>query len=462
MDIEQFCIKVNSDKTRDVKGAGQVYTPHHIATHLISVIEPTYDDVVVEPSVGSGSIAFSLFYYLIQNFGVDGFTEWFNNKFYAFDIDAENIQIFEKYFTIFCDEFNITGFKFDRIILEDTLSNQDLIPDGAKFLANPPYIRFQNLEDSYRRFLQENFETCESGNVDIYYAFVEMICKKGGRSAVICPNSFIKNKSGAKLSKLVSDHAFYFNDFKDEKVFDGVGTYTAIIGLNFDTQGTLWSDSGPIDGFITNNDPQNDLTVLGGIATNADSVFLISEDNITRIDSEFVYLTGTKTVSGIIFDLSDKKLEVRACAKFYKLTKFDQKIICVCPYDGEWEILPEQEIPETISYLEMFKNILEKRDRGIKKYDAWYAFARRQGFHKIDGEVAIVPGMVGGECRPFIKTLDREHFDKICFSSGFVVMGEKINKLISSEFIEHLRKVGKPFSGGWVNISKANIRSFNV
>ena len=69
MDIEQFCIKVNSDKTRDVKGAGQVYTPHHIATHLISVIEPTYDDVVVEPSVGSGSIAFSLFYYLIQNFG---------------------------------------------------------------------------------------------------------------------------------------------------------------------------------------------------------------------------------------------------------------------------------------------------------------------------------------------------------------------------------------------------------
>jgi hypothetical protein len=41
-------------------------------------------------------------------------------------------------------------------------------------------------------------------------------------------------------------------------------------------------------------------------------------------------------------------------------------------------------------------------------------------------------------------------------------MGEEINKLVSSEFIEHLRKVGKPFSGGWVNISKANIRSFNV
>jgi hypothetical protein len=252
------------------------------------------------------------------------------------------------------------------------------------------------------------------------------------------------------------------NDFEDEQVFEGVGTYTAIIGLNYDIGGVILSDSGPIECLAPDNTPKNDYTVLGGIATNADGVFIIDGENIDRIDDEFVYLKGSKTISGTTIELGGHKLEKHGCAKMFKLTKMEKNYICVCPYNDEWEIVGEEEIPFTIEYLSMFSDVLNLRDGGNKKYDAWYAYARRQGFHHISGEVVVVPGMVGGSCIPFKTILDSGSFSKICFTSGHVVMGGDLDPLISESFLNHVQSVGKPFAGGWVNVSKSNIRSFNV
>ena len=37
---------------------------------------------------------------------------------------------------------------------------------------NPPYIKFQNLSIEYRNFIKQKWNILNTGNIDIYYAFI--------------------------------------------------------------------------------------------------------------------------------------------------------------------------------------------------------------------------------------------------------------------------------------------------
>ena len=132
------------------------------------------------------------------------------------------------------------------------------------------------------------------------------------------------------------------------------------------------------------------------------------------------------------------------------------------PKNGFKNSRGSQEMIEEGEYLKKFKHILDSRDKGLKKYEAWYAYGRRQGFVNISGTVVAIPGMVGGECLPYKINLDGMEFKKTCFVSGFIVTGRNSDELLSERFMAHLKVVGKPFSGGWVGVSKKDIEVFNV
>lgn len=460
--LEMFLDAISNRKSRDVKGKGQVFTPIEIGRHLVSLIDASYDDFIVEPSIGVGNLAFVLFDYLISKFGRDGFVEWFNTKFIGYDIDADAISQFVNNMGEFTKAYGIEGVEFSGIKCADPL--EVTLPNGFKAIANPPYVRFQNLDVGYRDFLKTKFKTCRSGNVDLYYAFVEWLGVNCDISAIICPNSFIRNNSGRALKEFVCQRLEYFHDFGSKQVFTGVGTYTCVFRMGGSNE-TVWTDDGPLE--ISEVFPSvvnNGRKFLTGIATNADVVFRIPRCNILKEDTEFVYLYGTKVVDGQIIDLTNHKIEKRCVAAFKKLTQRQNDDLIVCPYDKQYKVL-QDDIPCCIAYLSMFRQKLKTRDGGAKSYEAWYAYARRQGFHSIGrGDYIAVPTMIGGDCYPHVINFSDslEQYGRVLFVSGILMERNDENEcFLSREFIDRGCKLhGKPMQHGWFSISKTILSKF--
>lgn len=101
-------------------------------------------------------------------------------------------------------------------------------------IGNPPYIRFQDLNKEYRDFLQNNFISCQNGNFDIFYAFIEKcisLLKLNGEMILIVPNSWLTNKSAANLRELLKDYEIEITDFNTDKNFKDADTYTVFLYL---------------------------------------------------------------------------------------------------------------------------------------------------------------------------------------------------------------------------------------
>lgn len=72
--------------------------------------------------------------------------------------------------------------------------------------VNSPYIRIQNIPDKNKKSLHENWYSMRTGNVDIYYAFIELglnLLNKNGKLGFITLNSHFNIASGKNLRKLL-------------------------------------------------------------------------------------------------------------------------------------------------------------------------------------------------------------------------------------------------------------------
>ncbi|MFD4675728.1 Eco57I restriction-modification methylase domain-containing protein [Lentzea sp. NPDC058450] len=85
------------------------------------------------------------------------------------------------------------------------LMQHEVEPDIDFVLANPPYVRFENIDETVRAQYRSRWTTM-SGKADIYVGFYERALrslKPGGRLAFICADRWMRNQYGANLRKLV-------------------------------------------------------------------------------------------------------------------------------------------------------------------------------------------------------------------------------------------------------------------
>ena len=120
------------------------------------------------------------------------------------------------------------------------------------------------------------------------------------------------------------------------------------------------------------------------------------------------------------------------------------------------KIIPEnvlmKEAPEMFKFLKHTKNELLLRDKGkTEKYEAWYAYGRKQGLFKNEKEFhLLLPLMTTLPLKPkLIKKVDN-----FLFVSGYLISCEteeeirKIQKIIESEdFSSYIKKSGKEWPG---------------
>jgi len=113
----------------------------------------------------------------------------------------------------------------------------DQLKDEAEFdivVANPPYVRIQNLRD-----VKEQYEAryaSAAGNFDIYVPFIERGLDwlgENGSLAYICPNRLFTHEYAEGIrEQLVEEPLTHLLDFKDTEVFDAATPYPCVFTID--------------------------------------------------------------------------------------------------------------------------------------------------------------------------------------------------------------------------------------
>lgn len=476
--------KLSSLTSKQRKEKGVFYTPREVSDFIVKKLDIKPDESVVDPACGHGAFLFSLLEQMREYHQLHGkaLLDWFTNQVKGVDINAQAVwelrELLSAWFHV-REGLEVGSNRFSNIDIRDALIGSSLEADVM--LGNPPYIRAKHLEENYLKTLRENYLSCSKGNVDIYYAFLEMAAKQASRFSFIVPNTYQTNLSAHRLRGELKNKATLILDFGQKQVFPGVGTYTSILfgaqdasdktfeyGQDFDE--SSWQalprkrlDDSPWR--LREPERSRECRLLGdlcnvyfGVGTLKDKVYIHKTDQVEN---------SGKSYQRVSFNGKPYLIEWEATRPFLKLTKVkdkkqvqDSDFRILYPYDKNGQIIPEETLSTRFPGLYRFfidtRKVLSTRDKGkTEHYEAWYAYGRRQGLYNLGGNrhFLTVPRTVASGYQPVSfqgKEVDGPIF---LFASGFIVepigLGvQQIHDILSSEdFFSYLSARGQAWKG---------------
>lgn len=486
------------------KELGITYTPQFIVDYinneLLSRVDFKEGFQVIDPSCGAGTFLIDLIY-KIKAITNESYKQIIENRVYGIDYDEQSIILLNELLKGLVEEEGKTlektnivyGNSLDRSFFKSYINDKkfDIV------CGNPPYIKIQNIPKSERRFLDQ--WSFIQGNTDTYIPFYQLafeLLKPEGVGGYISSNTFLKTKSGKKLCQHLLDEKMMFElvNFKDNKIFKNLNTYTCIC---------LFSKS-PNESYTykepTNNKnnsfkemncckktypvPLEEATILNkhlktiksiesakytlsnitdirvGLATLADDVYFFD-----RFLNQGDYIWFGEDIL-----LGKEKIETEILKPCIKVNSMIMGYI-IFPYkkiNGKYIPMQEKDIakyPHAYSYLQKHKKRLLKRDRGKIKPDQWFLYGRSQGINSLWGEKLLTPTL---SLNPkFIECQEKEWL----YLSGYgVFLKEKspydlstLQRILSSEIMAfYIDKKSKKMQSGWSVYSKEFLKNFSI
>ena len=497
-------------QSKDKKLSGIYYTPKYIADFIVSeVIGDNPDVKIFDPSCGAGIFSYISVLQLKDKFPDKTIVEIIENNIYACDIEpiSTNRTKIMLILTALLHGENPEEIKFN-IITKDSLRREinwekefpDVFEDNGGFdavVGNPPYIRIQNVPDEDKKYLHDNWYSARNGNVDIYYAFIELgleLLNKNGRLGYITPNSHFNTVSGKNLRKLLKRKQHikkiinfdYIRVFKDVNVYSCISIFTKQMNPHiqfYKVKEELNSiDLGDDDYKIVHYSTLDDDRIW---------VFLSDEeiDRKERIENAGTRLidfcdinVGIATLSDRIYLLDDYRIEVdgevfdiepEICKPIIKASTLHNEeeiktntLKIIWPYDSEARLIPEdfmiRKYPNAYNYLKLMKKDLNRRDRGRSNPYGWYAFGMTQSLKTSFGRKLLTSTM---NLKPnFIYCDDEES----TFVNGYQVKTKRMDlrilqKILNSSVMEeYIEMTSKSYQGGWKSYAKSYIMNFGV
>jgi len=480
--IQQF--EEQNHQSQDSYKKGVVYTNKDIAHEMIELLAPQLHETIFEPSCGAGVFLIALLDYMKKqhNPSTAKILDYVENKLFFSDIDGEALEHSICIVSLWLKE------NYGLLNVKLKYKNEDSLTCKIEFdliFGNPPYIRLQNLENKYRSFLRDHYQYCRNGNIDIYYAFIELAKRYSTRSVLIIPNSYLTNSSAKLLRADIASDVVSIKDHKDSKQFNNASTYTSILQLNKGACGDILYASDHVYSSISRNKLQKDgwyldssphqnknrsktLSVIAdvycGINTNADKAFMLSK---TTLHNGYY----TKLHNGIEYLIEEGiTVSIKKISRLLGKHKQDD-IVIIFPYKNINNVLHEDELknkyPYAYKYLsDIREDILDKRDNGqVQKYSSWYSYGRKQGFN-IDftnSKLFLIPDSYKTDNFIYKKMTPTDRFLHV---SGYVIVPKKDHEeevqgiLNSKKFQEHLKIYGKTLVGGYTKINTKLIKEY--
>ncbi len=409
----------------DKKLNGAFFTPITIVNFIINEVSPQINDKCIDPSCGSGAFLIGLVEYFKKKYK-KSIKSIVQNNIYGYDLLSYNIKRAKILLTLYALTNNeILNEKDFNLFCQNSLTQQiDLKFDIV--VGNPPYVKFQDLDDYTRNYLLKNFRTTVKGTFNTYFAFFELgynLLNKNGKMGYITPNNFFTSLAGQPLREFFKKNKSIYKiiDFKDIKIFDAQ-TYTSLTFMNKNQNNDILYDriNGEKDYSIflkklnlsknsinelnskkwrlLKNSEKENIKNIESIGTPLKELFDISVGIATLKDEVFfvngqVFKNGMlkkETQNGVFFIEPEITKPVYKISNLKTLKDIDNNNLrIITPYKiilnqaipiNEEEF--SQKYPYCYQYLLSEKRILQSRDKGKKNLKPFYQWGRTQGITK--------------------------------------------------------------------------------
>lgn len=195
-DMYEGLLEINASEKKS--GAGQYFTPRVLINAMVELMNPTLDDVIIDPTAGTGGFLISAHHHIAQNNDIESLDELAYDKyqhktFYGMELvpDTHRLALMNLMLhDLAIDEEN-TG-----ILFGDTLSNEGKqLPQASLVLANPPFGTKQGGGIPTRDDLVHYTSNKQLAFLHLMY---HRMLAPGGRAAVVLPDNVLFEGSTGK------------------------------------------------------------------------------------------------------------------------------------------------------------------------------------------------------------------------------------------------------------------------
>lgn len=463
----------------------QKFTPRKNVLHLLEEISyqgDIFNKKVLENACGDGNILKEVIRIYINNAFAEKYSpmeikEGLENNIYGIEIDKKHWRKCKKNLSDIASEFGIEDVNW-KILNQDSL--KQIIPIKFDYLiGNPPYITYQEIDLETRKFVKENFVTCQRGKFDYCYAFIESsinYLNDDGRMAYLVPSSIFKNVFGEDLRKFIKPVLKKIIDYSSIKVFPDAITSSSIIII----------DKKNIRNYVYFKDIKR-KTEIKVVKKNLTGKWIFKENNKRknmngkRFGDYFKVSNSVATQRNGVYVIKEfeevddgLKLETyflekgsyRPTASPRSLARGKDEFIIFPYYYDDSGVLrkysEEQfslEFPGTYEYLTKNKKTLEDRDSD--ESSQWFEYGRSQALAHLNVEKLLISPIFSHEMKVY--NLSRE----IIPYSGFYItnkegmnLKECSNILKSSNFLSFVNEIGTPANSSSMRITVKDIENF--
>ncbi|MDD4439677.1 MAG: N-6 DNA methylase, partial [Tissierellia bacterium] len=373
---------------KEKKSLGQVYTPFEIINNMLHEVfkVKTIDEntKILDPSCGGGYFLIEIYKYISYAHPELDKRHIVENMLFGIDIDDFSIFLSKMGLIFFT---GLDGIKFN-------IYNQDFLIDEinmCKFdiiIGNPPYVGHKNSAGNYKKLLYEKYSDVYYDKADISYCFFKKskeLLKPEGIISFITSRYFMEALYADKLRNFLKENYNIITliDFNGHTAFKRAMVSPAVIIISNKWNKNIFTyvkkDSDIFESYEYSQDKLKDSGWI--ILKDEDEKLFEKIDNIsnTYIKDILSIKQGIITGCDKAFIVSEEvvekyKIESFLLKKWIKNSNISKKSI---KYNDLYLLYSdiiqnENDCPNAISYLSIYKDKLMSRRECKRGFRKWY------------------------------------------------------------------------------------------